>query len=183
MKVRVEGLRELEKQFERLSAAAAKGAGRRAAVKAMEPMAAIARSLAPKDTGELGKSITVSAKATGAGGRIGKREYSAVLRAGGTKAEAVGALRDARRAAKSVRAAPEVELFMGPAQGLTKREAIKRIAQEFGTFKMAPHPYMRPAWDQDKAAMLDRLKAELWREVEKAIARSEKRAARAAGRG
>lgn len=183
MKVRVEGLKELERQLERLSAAMSKGVARRAGIKAMEPMAAIARSLAPKDSGELAGSIVVSAKATGAGGQIGRSEYSAVMRAGGTRAEAVGAMRAARRAASGVSRAPDVELFMGPTQGATKDAAIKRIAQEFGAFKMVPHPYMRPAWDQDKMAMLDRLSAALWDEVQKAIGRVEKRAARLAAKG
>lgn len=180
--VRVDGLKDLEKQLERLSRASAKGVARRAAVKAMKPMAAIAKSLAPRDTGELAMSIEVSAKATGAGARVGKAEFAAVMRGGGSKADAVAAMRAARAESPSLSAAPDIELFMGPTQGATKREAIKRIAQEFGTYKMAAHPYMRPAWDQDKGAMLERLKQNLWDEVQKAISRADKRAARAAAK-
>lgn len=55
--------------------------------------------------------------------------------------------------------------------------------QEFGTIHHAPQPFLRPAWDQDQRAMLDRLKAELWADIERAVARAERRAARLAARG
>jgi HK97 gp10 family phage protein len=55
--------------------------------------------------------------------------------------------------------------------------------QEFGTRHHAAQPYMRPAWDQDQRAMLDRLKAELWADIQRAVARAERRAARLAARG
>lgn len=73
MRVKVEGLKELEAQLARLSKGAARGALRRAGVKSLQPMAEIARGLAPKDTEELSKSITVAAKAVGGGARSGRR--------------------------------------------------------------------------------------------------------------
>lgn len=54
--------------------------------------------------------------------------------------------------------------------------------QEFGSIKQAPQSYMRPAWDQDREALLGRLKVEIWAEIRKAIVRAEKRAARAAAK-
>lgn len=180
MKVTVTGLKDLEKQMQNLSRAASKGAARRAAIKAMRPMADLASSLAPRDTGELAASIIVSAKAKGAAADVGKAEFAAVMRQGGSRAEAASALRTARRNSDAASGAPSIELFMGPTVGATKKDAIKRIAQEFGTIKMAAHPYMRPAWDQDKNAMLERLKANLWEEVEKSLVRAQKRAAKAA---
>ena len=55
--------------------------------------------------------------------------------------------------------------------------------QEFGNRNHAAQPYMRPAWDQQQGPMLDRLKAELWADISKAVARAERRAARAAAKG
>jgi HK97 gp10 family phage protein len=178
--VRLEGFRELEAELAKLSKAAGKGALRRAGIKAMAPMAEIARTLAPVDEGNLQASIMVSAKAKGAGADVGKAEFGAVLRGGGTKAQATAALRDARRSANDGQGVPSIELFMGPAIPPTgkKRAAIKAQVMEFGSFKDTPQPYMRPAWDQDHRAMLDRLKVDLWAEVSKAVERAERRAAR-----
>jgi HK97 gp10 family phage protein len=55
--------------------------------------------------------------------------------------------------------------------------------QEFGNRNHAAQPYLRPAWDQDKNAMLERLKKELWADIQKSLARAERRAARLAVRG
>ncbi|MVX50862.1 HK97 gp10 family phage protein, partial [Rhodobacter sphaeroides] len=179
MRVKVEGLKELEAQLARLSKGAARGALRRAGVKSLQPMAEIARGLAPKDTEELSKSITVAAKAVGGGAEIGKAEFGAVMRAGGSVGEARAALRDARRAATDAGNLSAIELYMGPIKA-SKRAAIKAVVQEFGSIKQAPQSYMRPAWDQDREALLGRLKVEIWAEIRKAIVRAEKRAARAA---
>ena len=54
--------------------------------------------------------------------------------------------------------------------------------QEFGTIHHAPQPFLRPAWDQDQRAMLERLKTELWADIRKAVARAERRAARLAAK-
>lgn len=54
------------------------------------------------------------------------------------------------------------------------------VPQEFGTVDHGPQPFMRPAWDRDQKPMLERLKAELWSEIQKTVARAERRAARAA---
>lgn len=42
---------------------------------------------------------------------------------------------------------------------------------EFGTVKMAPRPFLRPAWDQDSRAMLVRLSDEMRRQIEAAVKR------------
>ena len=55
--------------------------------------------------------------------------------------------------------------------------------QEFGTRFHAPQAFLRPAWDAEKGPMLERLKAELWADISKAVARAERRAARLAARG
>lgn len=55
--------------------------------------------------------------------------------------------------------------------------------QEFGTRNHIAQPFLRPAWDQEQRPMLDRLKAELWADIQKAVARAERRAARLAAKG
>lgn len=178
--VRLEGFRDLEQSLKQLSKAAGKGVLRRAGMKALEPMAELARSMAPEDTGELKRSIAVSAKAKGGAAEVGKAEYAAALRAGGSKADAVGALRTARRQANEGTGVPVVELYMGPEQARSKQEAIKAIVMEYGSFRHTAQPYMRPAWDRDHQAMLERLKDDLGREIDKAVARAAARAARKA---
>lgn len=54
---------------------------------------------------------------------------------------------------------------------------------EFGSVHNAPAPFVRPAWDQDKRALLDRLGKDLWAELSKSIARAERKAARLAAKG
>lgn len=180
--VKITGMKELERELQKLSKAAGKGALRRAGMKAMQPMAEIARAQAPVETGDLRDSIAVGAKAVDGGADIGKREFAAVMKSGGSKGEAVAALRDARRAATGAGNLSAVELYMGPRKAKSRDEAIKAIVQEFGSSKMEPNPYMRPAWDQDKAALLERLKTELWAEISKTISRAQKRAAAKAAR-
>ena len=191
MSFKIEGLRELEAQLERLKPATGKAALRRAGIKAMKPMADLARRFAPEKTGELKGSIMVSAKAQGAGADIGKNEYSAVIRTAAQAAKAAGqdfdrasvipearaALRNARREAKVSSNAASVELFMGPSKAKTKADAIKRIVQEFGSRKMRANPYMRPAWDMDKERLLERVTAQMRTEIEKTVARAAKRGA------
>ena len=183
VRVSLSGFKELDAQLKRLSSATARAALQRAGVEAMEPMARLARQLAPKDTGELSESIDVGVVAQDDFAAVGGRAYSATLKAGGSKAEAVAALRDARREVKGQRGAYYADIFVGPVAGREKQDIIKGIVQEFGTASHPPHSFLRPAFDQDKADMLERLKKEIWFEVASAIERSEARKARAAARG
>lgn len=50
--------------------------------------------------------------------------------------------------------------------------------QEFGTAKNKPQPFLRPAWDRNKASILRGVRDDLWHEIRKTI----KRKARAASR-
>jgi HK97 gp10 family phage protein len=54
---------------------------------------------------------------------------------------------------------------------------------EFGTAKMPPQPFMRPAWDANKDEVLNIIKNELGDEITKAAARLARRAARLAAKG
>jgi HK97 gp10 family phage protein len=53
------------------------------------------------------------------------------------------------------------------------------LFQEFGTVKMGPHPFMRPAWDATKAQALAIISTELWVEIKKAAARAARKRAKA----
>lgn len=54
------------------------------------------------------------------------------------------------------------------------------VQQEFGNMNHGPQPALRPAWDQDQRALLERLSRELWAELDKSIQRAERKAARQA---
>jgi HK97 gp10 family phage protein len=50
--------------------------------------------------------------------------------------------------------------------------------QEFGTVHHAPQPFMRPAWDRDHKALLQRLGELMAKEIDKAVTRAARRADR-----
>lgn len=146
---KVEGLRELEKQLDRISKSTGKRAVRKALKEAAQPMADLAERLAPKGPDpKLAPSIAVGTK-------LSKRQ--AKLH---------------RRMFRTERAA--VEMFLGPGPDPAAWN------QEFGNINMGPQPFMRPAWMQDREAMLKRLSENLWVEIRKAVVRAENRAAKAA---
>lgn len=153
--MKVEGLRELNDALSQLPKATSRNVLRRVAMKALEPMANTASSLAPVLEGELRDSIVASAK-------LSKRQKSAHNREEGAKTI---------RTAEGFRSTPKttVFLFMGPAG------SAKSIVQEFGSIKQAPQPYMRPAWDANKQRSLDIVQEELGGEIEKAAARLAKK--------
>ena len=68
-----------------------------------------------------------------------------------------------------------VEIFVG---ATTPKGAHAHLL-EFGTVKMAPHPFMRPAWDATKNAVLATIKKEIWT----SLAKSARTLARKAVRG
>lgn len=80
-----------------------------------------------------------------------------------------------RRMFRNDRAAVEMFVGAGPLPSAH--------AQEFGTIHHAAQPFMRPAFDEDKMAFLDRLKQEIAADIKKTVARAEQRAARLARRG
>jgi HK97 gp10 family phage protein len=156
MKISVSGLRELDRALGELPKAAAKTVLRRTLEKAGQPIADEAQRLAPVDTGKLAKRIVVSPRIKN---KVGKAEFAAAMRAGlGTKA-AVAALRQARREAKGQ--GSFAEMFVGPARGVLRYAHLV----EFGTVKIPPKPYMRPAWDARKGEALDIIRRELGNEI------------------
>lgn len=53
------------------------------------------------------------------------------------------------------------------------------LFQEFGTFKMGAHPFMRPAWDANKAKAQQIIGTQLWVEIRKAAERAARKRAKA----
>lgn len=176
--VKVEGLAELEAALAELPKAVGRRVLHKVLRKAAEPMRQKAAELAPKDTGALSRAIMISTKLNNS---IGDAEYSDVLRSGGTKAQAVSAMRDARRAAMGTGALSYAEVYMGPVKG-SKRMAIKANVQEFGSVKQQPQSFMRPAWDAHKGQALEIIKSELGTEIDAAAKRLAKRRAAAAAK-
>jgi hypothetical protein len=151
--IRLEGFAELERTLQQLGREVTQKASlRRAARVAMQPMAEIARALAPDDpaTGapDLASSIAVSTK-------LSPRQQ-----------------RQHRRMFRNDRAA--VEMFMGPGPDPAAWN------QEFGNVNHGPQAFMRPAWDQDHLAMLDRLGVAIREDIDRTLARQARRAARQA---
>lgn len=67
----------------------------------------------------------------------------------------------------------DVEMFIGPGA------LAQAIQSEFGNYKQDAEPFAGPAWEAEALATLDRIGTLLWIEVEKAIIRQDRRAARA----
>lgn len=165
--VETEGFAELERNLDRLTKAAGKGVLRRSLKKAAEPMIAIAQAKTPVKSGALAGSITVST-------RLAKSQSGSH-----------------RRMFQDQRAS--IEMFLGPSYDLGAGGRHAHLV-EFGTPAhtnggkfagsqhpgTAPQPFMRPAWSQDQKSMLERLSDNLWTEIQKSIARAERKAARAA---
>lgn len=89
----------------------------------------------------------------------------------------IGTKLSRRQKAMHQREGDAVEMFMGPSN------LAQASLQEFGTYKERAQPFMRPAWDQHKDELLQGIKDDLWREIEKAGDRLARKAARAASGG
>lgn len=147
--VKVEGLKELEAQLDRLSKSTGKAALRRSLKKSAQPLADLMIDLAPRGataTDDLADSIAVSTKLSKRQAKLHRRMF-----------------RDDRAS---------VEMFVGPGPDPAAWN------QEFGNINHGPQSFARPAWDRDKENLLKRLKGQLWVEIEKSIARAEQKAAK-----
>lgn len=147
--VRVEGLAEIEKTLRQLPDATARNVMRRTLVQAAEPVAAMARQLAPVRQGgqaQLRESIEVTT-------RLSRRQRQQHQRVDPS----------------------DVEVFIGAGP------LPHAHMQEFGTQHHGPQPFLRPAWDSKRVIVLDSIKRILWAEIEKAVGRAERKAAKAAG--
>ena len=155
--VKLSGFKELNKALNELPKAAHSGALRAAGNKAMAPMRDIAQRLAPNDPTTSAPddlSTSIILSARAKAGRGGLEEIEK-----GTRAN----------------------IHMGPAASLPRY--VRAVVMEFGSFKDRPQPYMRPAFEQDGSAVIDRLGPLLREQIDKVVGRLARSAARAAAKG
>lgn len=162
--VRVEGLYELQRALAELPKATARRVQQRVLMRQVQPVVDAAKANAPVRTGALRNSITATTKRPRGHKTAAARAFAKVKGMGGSTAAARGA---AKEAGSSL-----VEVFVGPG----------RLAQagqtEWGNRHQPAHPYMRPAWDAHKAAVLEGIADEMWAEIRKAAARLAKKRSR-----
>lgn len=155
--VKLSGFRELNQALNELPKAAHGGALRRAGSKAMQPMADLAARLAPNDPKTEAPDDLSTSITLSSRAKAGRGGLEGIEK--GTRAN----------------------IHMGPAATLPR--FARAVVMEFGSFKDKPQPYMRPAFEQDGQAVIDRLKPLLKAEIDKAVGRLARKAARAAAKG
>ncbi|MBQ2263263.1 MAG: HK97 gp10 family phage protein [Loktanella sp.] len=148
MEIRTTGFKELNDALDELTKGVGKGVLRRSLLKAAQPMAELAKGMAPDDPATGGFDLKTSITA---GTKLSRAQ---------TKAH--------RKMFRDDRAA--VEVFVGPGP------LPQAHLQEFGTVHHAPQPYLRPAFDADAGPLIDRLGAEMSKEVKKAVGRARRKA-------
>lgn len=170
--IKVEGLRELEKALHELPRATAGRVLKKAILKPAQEFADAASAVAPVLTGNLKAEIKPSKP------RIitaGKAAFAAAMKSGATRAEAGAAAREANREAGGSGRHAVVEV--GPTQ-----KAFYGTFQEFGTAHHAPQPFMRPTFDRMGNYLIDMVATTLKEEIDKAVARLSRKAARDAAK-
>nr|WP_280517722.1 HK97-gp10 family putative phage morphogenesis protein [Falsirhodobacter halotolerans] len=185
--MKLDGVKELQAAMEQIAVKSTRTAVmRRALTKAAEPMRAKAELFAPRRFGDLADAIQISARSVG---EVGNAAYSAFMKdaamdakslgttfdAASAKAGALDAMISARREAKARGVNPAVAIYMGP---VVSAGVFYAVFQEFGTKHHTPDPFMRPAFDAEAGPTIERVKPLLRQEIDKAVARIAKRAAR-----
>lgn len=164
MGIRIEGMKELDRALQKLKAGTARNVVKRGLEAALQPVASAAKANAPRTnrTGDgyvhLADTIVVSAK-------LNEQESKFAHRLPRTVTQMyVGA--DSPHAHL-------IEFGTGPRH------------HKSGRFvgSVSPEPFMRPAWEANKDAVLASLVASVRAELEKTIARAAKAAAKKAARG
>lgn len=171
-KVKIEGMTELLDALQDLSKSTQGNVLKRAISRAAADFVDSASTLAPKRSGRLKAGIKVGKASIIS---PGKAAYAAAKREGASNAEAAQAARQANSQAGGK--GRQAVVHAGPVQGI--RAAVP---QEFGTVRHPPHAYMRPAWDQTSTGMLVTIRDTLKTEIDKAVARAAKKAAKIASK-
>lgn len=128
---KVEGLDQLVRKLNKLPDAVGHKIELEVLLDAGELVVERARELVPVDTGNLRQSIAVSE----------------MVRSGAS-------------AGLSLREGGHVTVYIGPARG-GAHDGFYGHMVEFGTHTAAAHPFMRPAWDQTRGAVRDRVATRL----------------------
>ena len=148
----------LDKMDDELGPKDSRGILRKAMKKSMAPVLQVAKILAPVDTGALVASLQIEARKPTRKDRRSKyvsntdTAIAQVTTAPGNKLAKKGIKSDARA-----------------------------VANEFGTAKMAPKPFMRPALESQSAGVISILSDNLKQELERYKARQARRAAKMKG--
>ena len=169
VRVKIEGLKQLEKNLEQFSRATSRAVVKRALRKAAKPIQETAKSYAPYQYGTLEKSIKITPTAP-KGHEVGKAAFAKAMSEGRSRSEAVTALRDARREN------PLVEMFViakDPVAHMIEFGTDERFNKNTGGSygSVAPDPFMRPAFDLKASVSLSIIKKHLSEEIEKTAAR------------
>jgi HK97 gp10 family phage protein len=158
----LQGVAQLDKVLQEMAKTTAKRTARKAMSQALDPVLQAARDLAPVGpTGRLRDGVNVSHKLNKSQAGEAPREGKDVLH---------------MYVGSNSPHAHLVEFGTGPRH----HKSGKYVGS------MPPNPWMRPAWDGNRQAVLDGLAAALRAEIEKTLARIAKRkanAARKAARG
>lgn len=166
---RLEGAKDLERGLQDLieatSSRTAKTTLKRGMIRAGQPVASAASANATHRTGQLAESFVSSDKVANG---VGKKEFGETLAAGGTRQEAVAALRGARRAAAGGRGSA-VETYIGAGQ------LPQAHLEEFGRDGVPAHPALRPAWENGKAGVAGGMTRAISDEVAKGARRARRR--------
>lgn len=144
-RVKIEGLKELQDALAELPKATSRNVLLRTLKKHAAPIANAAESYAPKLTGRMARSYSVSTKLS----RAQRRQFP--------------------------KESP-VEVYVGPAP------SAKSIQTEFGNSHQAAEPHLRPAFDGNIQSVLSGIRNTIADEIEKAVARLARKAARLAAK-
>lgn len=177
MKIKIEGLKQLDRALGELSKAQAKSTSKRVLKMVANDISDAAQGLAPRKTGRLKNSIGATFKAP-SNFDVGSIAYGKTMKSSGGDAKAsVAAMRSARRANPSTFA----QIFIGPG-GSGKNRSLQAFFQEFGTVNHGPKPYMRPAFEAKKNQVLQMIFSSIGNEIQKTRKRVAVRAAKKAAR-
>lgn len=181
-KVAVEGLADLKASLDALSRSVRKGVLERALRKAAGPLAGTMKAYAPYEDGQLERSIIVSSVVQSLARMAGDKAYSDTMAAGGTR-EAAGAAW--RRASKGLGGQYTANVAVGPRENAAPHAywveygsgpRFHRSGKYVGV--MPAEPFMRPAWDMHRNAMVDAIAGQLRSEINAAVARAARRGKR-----
>lgn len=170
--IKVEGLPQLDAALAELIEATngrtGKTALRKGVIEGAQLFVRAAQEAAPVMSGALRDSITARA----AGNLVGKDAWGRAKRSGLDDAGAAKAARDATRAARESGEMSTISVVVAAGPN------PQAVQQEFGNVNHGPHPFMRPAFDSQKEAVVDAISQAVSRQIAAAAQRAARRALR-----
>jgi HK97 gp10 family phage protein len=167
--VATEGFSDLYTALKQLARATERNVLRRVATTAMQPMLEVAKDYAPVKTGKLKAAINLAVGFDDPNYR--KRARAAFL--------ASGSARGVKRTKGGGMVLAQIKV--GGGQGLQHGEGAPYASFiELGTVRITAHPFLRPAFDEKHGEALALVRETLTVEVRKAVARRDRKLAKAA---